>query len=117
MSLSKPSVSGPAQLSVSSLLFAVMATAAGSLRGRVPPAEMVSARFGLGVVALGLFFLLRRKGPDLRRWPQLMLRGVLGSAAVYLYFFSIDRIGPGPATMLNFISPCYAAVFAPLKSP
>lgn len=103
----------PALLLASSVMFAVMATATAGLRGRVPAVELVASRSLFGLIALTVYFIARRRGPDLTRAPQLLMRGTFGTAAVFCYFYAIEHIGAGPATMLNFISPCYAAIFAP----
>lgn len=110
----KPPLPGPAILAIASFFFAAMATLIGALKGHVSAAQLVAVRFAIGVLAMAALFAWRREAPKLERWPMLMLRAFLGSGAVYLYVFAIGQIGPGPATMLNFISPCYAALFAPL---
>jgi drug/metabolite transporter (DMT)-like permease len=112
--MSRPPLPGPALLAIASFFFAVMATLIGALHGQVSPGQLLVLRFATGAGAMALFFSARRQGPQLGRWPLLLVRAVLSSCAVYFYFFAIGEIGPGPATMLNFISPCYAAVFAPL---
>ncbi len=105
---------GPALLAVASFFFAIMATLVAALHGAVSAAQLVAVRFAFGALAMGAFFLARGRRPQLERWPLLLLRAFLGCGAVYLYFFAIGQIGPGPATMLNFLSPCYTAVLAPL---
>src|SRR5688572_13125429 len=106
--------SGPAMLAVASFFFATMATLVGALHGQVSSAQLVAVRFGIGALAMLALFGYRREKPQLERWPLLLLRTFLGSAAVYLYIYAIGQIGAGPATMLNFLAPCYAALFAPL---
>jgi drug/metabolite transporter (DMT)-like permease len=109
-----PPLPGPAILGVASFFFATMATLIGALKGEVSAAQLVAVRFGFGALAMLGLFAARKQVPRLERWPMLVLRAFLGSGAVYLYVYAIGQIGPGPATMLNFISPCYAALFAPL---
>lgn len=55
---------------------------------------------------------MQRRTPDLRQWRLLLLRGLFGGVAVVTYFFAIERLGAAPATVLNYSSPIYAAVFA-----
>ncbi len=69
-------------------------------------------RFVFGAGALLLFYAARRRFPPLLHPGKLFLRGALGGIAVLLYFVSISRLGAGPATMLNFLSPIYAALYA-----
>lgn len=109
-----PPLPGPAMLGIASFFFAAMATLIGALHGGVSAGQLVTIRFAFGSVAMVGFYLYRRERPKLERWPLLVLRALLGCAAVYLYVYAIGELGPGPATMLNFISPCYAALFAPL---
>lgn len=105
---------GPVILGVASFFFAAMATLIGALHGAVGAAQLVSVRFAIGAVAMLALFSARRETPKLERWPLLLLRAFFGSCAVFLYVYAIGQIGAGPATMLNFISPCYSALFAPL---
>lgn len=109
-----PPLPGPALLGIASFFFAVMATLIGALHNTVPASQLVAVRFAVGAFAMAAFFALRRERPQLERWPLLVVRALLGSGAVYFYVYAIGQIGPGPATMLNFLSPVYAAVFAPL---
>ena len=97
----------------SSVMFALMATSTAGLSGRVPAVELVAIRCVFGLVVLTLYFVARRRGPDLSNVPQLAMRGLFGTLAVFSYFYAIEQLGAGPATVLNFISPCYAAIFAP----
>ena len=99
-------------IAFASLLFAVMAILTRLLTGKVPSAQIVVVRFIVGLLGVAGVFAARRTRPDLRRWRLLLLRGVLGGFAVLLYFFAIQTLGVGPATMLNYLSPVYAAVFA-----
>ncbi len=71
-------------------------------------------RFVFGAGALLLFYAGRRRLPVILHPGKLFLRGALGGAAVLLYFLSIAQLGAGPATMLNFLSPIYAAIYAVL---
>ena len=105
-------VRGVAVIALSSLPFASMAVLTRTLAGIVPSAQIVAVRFFIGLIGVGLMFAVTRTRPDLRRWRLLLVRGLFGGAAVLCYFFAISHLGVGPATMLNYISPVYAAVFA-----
>ncbi|MBL8957275.1 MAG: DMT family transporter [Myxococcaceae bacterium] len=111
--MNRPPLPGPALLGISSFFFALMATCIGALHGAVPVSQVVALRFAVGAMAMALYFAARRKPPELERWPLLVARALLGSGGVYFYFVAIGQIGPGPATMLNFLSPVFAAFFAP----
>lgn len=99
-------------IALSSAFFAGMAVLARTLAGRVPAAELVTLRHVVGVLAMAAWFVARRRGPTLKRPGLLALRGVLGGAAVLTYFIAIDRLGAATATVLNYLSPVYAAVWA-----
>ncbi|MBL8917965.1 MAG: DMT family transporter [Myxococcaceae bacterium] len=99
---------------LSSIFFAVMAVLARHLSKQVPAFQLSFIRFAIGSVAMGLVFIARREGPDLRHPRKLLLRGLFGTGAVLTYFVAIQRLGSGPATVLNYCSPLYAALFASL---
>lgn len=103
---------GPGLVAASSLVFAIMAVVARTLSGRVPAAQLGFIRFAVGLGCAGLLFAYERKWPRFRRPGLLVLRGLWGAAAVYCYFLAIHALGVGPATLLNYVSPVYAAVFA-----
>ncbi|MBS1151580.1 MAG: Permease of the drug/metabolite transporter [Myxococcaceae bacterium] len=112
MSAGARPIPGVAVIAFSSLPFASMAVLARTLAGVVPSSQVVAARFLVGLIGVGLLFAVTRTRPNLRRWPLLLVRGVFGGAAVLCYFFAISHLGVGPATMLNYLAPVYAAVFA-----
>lgn len=104
--------SGVAIIASSSVPFAAMAVLTKSISAAVPSAQIVAVRFFIGVLGAGVMFAAARHRPDLRRWRLLLARGFFGGVAVTCYFFAIAQIGAGPATMLNYLSPVYASVFA-----
>lgn len=110
--MTKHQPSGVAIIAVSSLFFGVMAVTTRLLAGKVPAAEIAAVRFGIGVAACVVWFLVRREGPNLGRWRLLAMRGFFGGVAVVTYFFAIERLGAAAATVLNYSSPIYAALFA-----
>jgi drug/metabolite transporter (DMT)-like permease len=99
---------------VSSVFFAVMAVLARHLSATVPAAQLSFVRFAVGAVLMTVWFLTRREAPDVRRPVKLLLRGLFGTGAVLTYFIAIEKLGSGPATVLNYCSPIWAAVFAGL---
>jgi drug/metabolite transporter (DMT)-like permease len=103
---------GLAVIAFSSLPFATMAVLTRTLAGVVPSSQVVAVRFFIGLIGVALMFTFTRSRPNLRRWRLLLVRGFFGGVAVLCYFFAIANLGVGPATMLNYISPVYAAVFA-----
>jgi len=93
-------------------LFASMAMVARLLSRTIPGPQIAMVRFaiGIGVVLLLLAVLKSRLRP--RRWGWLISRGVFGGTAVLLYFLSIEKIGVGIATLLNYTSPVWSITFA-----
>jgi drug/metabolite transporter (DMT)-like permease len=109
---SKPRFSGTTVIALSSLFFGLMAVVTRLLAGRIPATEIATVRFAVGLVGCGAFFIVRRRRPQLQQWRWLLLRGLFGGVAVLSYFYAIERLGAAPATVLNYTSPVYAAVFA-----
>ena len=106
------SLNGVAIIALSSLFFGVMAITTRLLSGIVPAAEIVTVRFAVGALGCALYFLASGTRPGLHQWRLLLLRGGFGGAAVLTYFWAIERLGAASATVLNYSSPIYAAVFA-----
>ncbi len=99
-------------IALSALLFSTMAVLARTLTGVLPAAQISAYRFTIGLLGTAVLLLAQRKRPVFRKPWLLLLRGGLGGTAAFLYFYAIEKAGVGPATMLNYISPVYAAVFA-----
>ena len=97
---------------VSSVFFSSMAVLARHLSKDVPAFQLSLIRFAVGAVLMSSWFVIRRRPPDVRRPVLLGLRGLFGAGAVLTYFIAIQRLGSGPATVLNYCSPIYAAIFA-----
>lgn len=110
--MSAPARNGPFIIAVSSLFFGVMAVLTRLLAGQVPSTQVALVRFAVGAVACLGYYLVKWRRPALGQWRGLMLRGVFGGVAVVTYFFAIERLGAARATVLNYSSPIYAAVFA-----
>jgi drug/metabolite transporter (DMT)-like permease len=106
--------SGTIAIVIACFFLAGMAVLARTLNGRVPSAQVVLLRHAVGVLGIGLFFLLRKRRPLMVRRRLLILRGVLGGATVLTYFHAIEHLGAAPATVLNYVGPVYAAAFATL---
>ncbi|MBL8934985.1 MAG: DMT family transporter [Archangium sp.] len=99
---------------LSSIFFSLMAVLARHLSKQVPAFQLSFIRFAIGSALMTSLFLYRRTPPDLKHSKKLLFRGLFGTAAVLTYFVAIQRLGSGPATVLNYCSPIYAALFASL---
>ncbi len=77
-----------------------------------PADELVFVRMAVG--AAGCLALWRAGQGSLRvtRPGLLLVRGLLGTAAILLFFFAIGRLPVGIATLLNYTSPLFTALFA-----
>lgn len=81
---------------------------------RLPPQEIAAFRFGVGVAVVGALWAARVIAVRATRGqlPLLLLRGISGGLAVLLLFVAIGRGHVGVATLLNYTSPAFTAVFA-----
>jgi S-adenosylmethionine uptake transporter len=93
-------------------LFAAMALVARLLSRTIPGPEIALVRFAIGVVVVLFLLIFLRVQLRPRRWGWLLSRGVFGGTAVLLYFTSIEKIGVGIATLLNYTSPVWSTIFA-----
>lgn len=99
---------------LSTVFFAVMALTVRALSNAIPSTQTAAFRHALGLGTICAFLLLTKRRPDTRRLDLLALRGLLGGAAVLTYFVAIERLGAARATVLNYTSPIYAALWARL---
>lgn len=86
------------------------------LAGDVPLHEKVFFRSIVMLGAMGAVAIHNRENPFARspRLRLLVLRGVFGTIAMFLYFFAIERLTIADATVLNKLSPFFVAIFAVL---
>ncbi|HEY0881592.1 MAG TPA: DMT family transporter [Archangium sp.] len=110
--MQKKPVNGVAVIALSSLFFGLMAVITRVVSAEVPAAQIAAIRFAVGAVGCVGIYAGQRRWPVLSNWKMLAARGVLGGLAVVTYFFAIQELGAAPATVLNYSSPIYAAVFA-----
>jgi drug/metabolite transporter (DMT)-like permease len=106
--------SGIGTIALASFFFAAMALLTRHVSVTVPAAQLVVIRHGVGLVTVVTLMVLLRRAPNFARPGLLFLRGLLGGISVLGFFFAIERIGAGPATVLNYCAPIYAACFAAL---
>jgi drug/metabolite transporter (DMT)-like permease len=103
---------GPAaQLVVSAILFAVMATAAKQVSRGLGGAEVVVLRSAFGVVACALVHAFVRRLVA-RNKLGLAARGLSGAVAVYAYFLAIEHLPVGIAALLNYTAPVFTAIWS-----
>ncbi len=101
-----------AAMLASALAFSLMAVGVKALGGRLPLAEVVLAR---SLVSLLIsVVMLRRAGLDLwgRRRGLLLLRGLLGSVALFCVFAALTRLPLAAATVIQYLHPTATALLA-----
>jgi drug/metabolite transporter (DMT)-like permease len=96
----------------SSSLFGVMAFIAKLASARIPGSEVAMIRFAVGFVPILLIPAIRRKSFEWTRLDLLFYRGFFGGTAVLFYFLAIAHIPVGIATLLNYLSPVFAGIYA-----
>jgi len=89
-----------------------MAMLARLLTRTLPGPQIALVRFATGVTVVLILVATMRIELRPRRWRWLISRGVFGGTAVLLYFMSIEKIGVGVATLLNYTSPVWSMFFA-----
>ncbi len=96
----------------SALSFSLMGVCVKALGGRIPVTEVVLAR---SVVSLLLSMVMLRQA-GLNPWGQrrwlLVLRGVIGTAALLCVFAALARLPLAPATVLQYLQPTFTALLA-----
>ncbi len=70
------------------------------------------ARAAVGLVFLSLWLRILRRRPDGHRKRLLFVRSLCGYAAMFLYFFAIQRLPLSTATVLNYSSPLFVALLS-----
>ena len=102
-------------LVASATAFGVMAFFAklASARG-VGGAEVAALRFAIGLVPMLVSPSIRRRALTWQRRDLLLYRGFFGGVAVLLYFLAIDHLPVSLATLLNYMSPVFAVLYAAL---
>ena len=109
-----PATRGALLLLGSATLFAGMVLAAKVASARLPGPEVAAVRFALSLAVVLVVFATRLVTLRIPRplLPLLVLRGVFGGVAVLFYFMAVARGHAGTATLLNFTSPVFTALFA-----
>lgn len=96
----------------SALSFSLMGVCVKTLGGRIPVTEVVLAR---SLVSLLLSVVMLRQA-GLNPWGQrrwlLVLRGVIGTAALLCVFAALARLPLAPATVLQYLQPTFTALLA-----
>ncbi len=103
---------GTVVLVVSAVLFGAMAVLTRVVSATVPSSQVAAIRFVIGIAGAGSVALLRPSLFVATRPRLLMLRGFFGALSVLGYFYTIQHVSTGLATLLNYTFPVWGAVFA-----
>jgi drug/metabolite transporter (DMT)-like permease len=95
----------------SAFLFGIMAVTARIASRRIPGPEVAMVRFAIGIVVVLVAWAAGRATLRPKRWGWLLLRGIFGGTAVFLYFSCIEHVGAGLATLLNYTAPVWSLLF------
>jgi drug/metabolite transporter (DMT)-like permease len=96
----------------SALSFSLMGVCVKALGQRLPVVEVVLGRAVISL-ALSLWLLRRaRLSPWGERRGLLVLRGVLGTAALYCVYGAIQTLPLGEATVIQYLHPTFTALLA-----
>jgi drug/metabolite transporter (DMT)-like permease len=96
----------------SALSFSLMGVCVKALGQRLPVVEVVLGRAVISLV-LSLWLLrLARLSPWGERRGLLVLRGVLGTAALYCVYGAIQALPLGAATVIQYLHPTFTALLA-----
>jgi drug/metabolite transporter (DMT)-like permease len=99
---------------LSAAMFSLMAAMAKLLLPHTPTQAVVLSR-GVLMTAVCVAYAARRGIPILGRRPgMLMLRGLLGYAALSCYFYSVQHLPLGSAVLLQYSHPAFVAALAPI---
>jgi drug/metabolite transporter (DMT)-like permease len=90
------------------LLFALMSVMVKLLSQSLPNAMVVFLRSGLSLLVLAPPILRRGLGPlRTRHLREHIVRGSVGMAAMYCFFFAISKLGLAEALLLNYSLPLF----------
>jgi drug/metabolite transporter (DMT)-like permease len=84
-----------------------MAVTARIASRHIPGPEVAMFRFAVGVIVVLVVVASGQARLRPRRWGWLLLRGIFGGLAVFLYFSCIEHIGAGLGTLLNYTAPVW----------
>ncbi|MBI5495010.1 MAG: DMT family transporter [Deltaproteobacteria bacterium] len=101
-----------AVLAASAMLFGAMAVVTRTVTAHISAAQVAAIRFAIGLVGMGALIALRPAWWRATRPVLLGARGLFGALSVLAYFFAIQHVNTGMATLMNYTFPLWAAVFS-----
>ncbi len=111
MNRASPHTLGAASLLASTVIFAVMALLVKYVQTEgIDIYKVTLFRFAIGGILLATLAMLGIIRLEFHSRFLLFLRGLLGGAAVFLYFLSIFKIGLAKGTVISSSSPIFATI-------
>lgn len=104
-------VHGIGVILASSMLLGAMAVAVRSAAHEMPAGQVAFVRFAGSLLVL-LALRGRRSLRPRGRWQPVLLRGLLGGFAIFLYYHAISGAGAGLATLLHCTYPIWTTLLA-----
>jgi drug/metabolite transporter (DMT)-like permease len=100
-----------ASMAAAAFLFALMSVAVKLSSRTLPNAMVVFLRSAVGLLALAPFIARAPlRSLKTRHLAEHVLRGAVGMAAMYCFFFTISRLGLAEALLVNYSLPLYIPI-------
>lgn len=103
---------GYAYLLAAAFFFSLMTVCVKLAGARLPAEEIIVARAGLGLV----FSAATVRAAGLRPWGNapgwLLVRGLLGSAGLYCFFYTVTVLPLPEVTVIHYVNPVLTALLA-----
>ncbi|MFZ9568606.1 MAG: DMT family transporter [Vulcanococcus sp.] len=96
----------------STVSFSLMGVCVKTLGGRMPVAEVVLARSAVSLVLSVIMLRQAQLNPWGSRKGLLVLRGVIGTGALFCVFAALAQLPLAPATVLQYLQPTFTALLA-----
>ncbi len=109
---SQNNVKGYLALIGSALAFSLMSVCVKKLGGRIPVAEIVLGRSLISLVITNLMIAKAGISPWGKNKQLLILRGLLGTSALFCFFISITKLPLASATTVQYAYPTFTAIAA-----
>ncbi|MCP4159449.1 MAG: DMT family transporter [Deltaproteobacteria bacterium] len=94
---------------MSSIVFALMSFLI-KTAPEIDPYKTSLFRFAIGFAILGTAAMANKISLKFVNSKLLFLRGILGGIAIFIFFYSINKIGIGKGTLISYMFPVFAVI-------
>lgn len=101
-------------MALSAVAFSLMAALVKLAGPTIPNQELVALRSLASIAPIGALIAWRRIPIQVKRPGWLFVRGFLGYIAISCWFLSLNRLSLPDAVMIQYTSPVFVALLAPL---